>query len=121
MGQGSSTLVAGALRDLQHAWRAIVRMPLLAAVVIVSTGVGIGVNTTIFSWIQAVLFRPLPGVADAASIHWVEARADAGAYPGVSWPEYHNLAERLPSIRNLLAFPMTPFNTGEPGKTEPLY
>ena len=38
-------------------------MPVLAAVVVVSLGIGIGVNTAVFSWIQAVVLQPLPGVA----------------------------------------------------------
>ena len=36
-------------------------MPVLAAVVIASLGVGIGVNTVVFSWIQGVVLRPLAG------------------------------------------------------------
>ena len=46
----------------------IVRMPLLAAVVVLSLGCGIGVNVVIFSWIQAVVFQPIPGVARAAEV-----------------------------------------------------
>jgi hypothetical protein len=48
--------------DLRYAWRSIVKMPVLSAVVIISLGVGIGVNTAVFSWLQAVVLRPLPGV-----------------------------------------------------------
>jgi ABC-type antimicrobial peptide transport system permease subunit len=40
-------------------------MPVLATVVVVSLGVGIGVNTAVFSWLQAIVLRPMPGVADA--------------------------------------------------------
>ena len=54
------------MSDLRQAWRMIGRMPVLAAVVIVSLGVGIGVNTAVFSWIQAMVLQPMPGVADAA-------------------------------------------------------
>src|SRR6267143_2325889 len=55
------------LGDLRNAVRTIRRMPGLAAVIIVSLAVGIGVNTTIFSWIQLILFQPLPGVSGAAN------------------------------------------------------
>ena len=106
------------LRDLSHAWRAIARMPLLAAVVVVSLGVGIGVNTAVFSWVQLVLLRPLPGVVDAGSFHLVEPRADTGSYPGVSWREYADLRERLRSFVNLLAFRMVPLNVGETGRVQ---
>ncbi|MBV8897979.1 MAG: hypothetical protein JO051_15810, partial [Acidobacteriaceae bacterium] len=41
--------------DLHQAWRTLWNMPLTAAVVLLSLGVGIGVNTTIFSWVQSVI------------------------------------------------------------------
>ena len=54
---------------IRHALRTIGRMPGLAAVVILSLGVGIGVNTTVFSWIQAVLLKPIPVVDDSGSFY----------------------------------------------------
>src|SRR6266851_5992341 len=110
--------VMGMIGDLVHAWRSIVKMPVVAAVVVVSLGVGIGVNTAVFSWIQAVVLRPLPGVRDASSFYFVEPRAETGSYPGVSWPEYGALREGLSSLPDVLAFRMVPFNVGESGRTQ---
>jgi predicted permease len=109
------------MRDLRQAWRAIARMPVLAAVVIVSLGVGIGVNTTVFSWIQGVVLRPLPGVSGAASFHFIEPRTETGSYPGVSWLEYGDFKERLRSLPDLLAFRFVPLNVGETGRGERTY
>ena len=67
-----------ARRDAAHAWRMIRRMPGLATVVIVSLAIGIGVNAAIFSWIQALVFKPLPGVRDAAAFHFLEPRTESG-------------------------------------------
>ena len=39
-------------QDVRHSLRAIARMPALAAVVILSLAVGIGVNTVVFSLIH---------------------------------------------------------------------
>jgi len=107
--------------DIHHAWRMIRRMPGLAAVVIVSLGIGIGVNTAVFSWVQAMVLQPLPGVSDAAGFQLVEPRAETGSYPGVSWLEYRDLRERLRSFRDLLAFRMVPLNVGEAGRSERTY
>jgi predicted permease len=107
-----------AVLDLRHAWRAILKMPVLAAVVVISVGVGIGVNTAVFSWLQAVVLRPLPGVSGASQFYLVEPRADTGSYPGVSWLEYRDLQERLRSLPDLLAFRMAPFNVGESTRPE---
>jgi predicted permease len=104
--------------DVRHAWRAIRKMPVLATVVIVSLGVGIGVNTAVFSWVEAVLLRPLPGVVDPAGFYLVEPRAETGSYPGASWREYQDLHDRLPSLPDLLASRMVPLNVGESGRVE---
>src|ERR1700730_826649 len=106
------------MNDVRHAWRSIGNMPALAAVVVISLGVGIGVNTAVFSWIQAVVLRPLPGVPDAGRFYFVEPRADTGSYPGVSWLEYHDLRDRLESFDDPLAFRMVPFNVGETGRVQ---
>jgi predicted permease len=99
-------------RDLRHAARSIVRMPVLATVVVVSLAIGIGVNTAIFSWIQGLVFKPLPGVRDAASFQLIEPRSDIGSHVGTSWPEYRDLRERLTSFREILAYRMVPLTIG---------
>jgi predicted permease len=105
--------------DVRHGWRMILKMPLTAAVVVGSLGVGIGVNATVFSWIQAVVFQPLPGVS--GSFQLVEPRADTGSYPGVSWLEYRDLRESLRSFPDLIGFRMVPFYVGDRGRTERIH
>ena len=106
---------------IRHALRTIGRMPGLAAVVILSLGIGIGVNTTVFSWIQAILLKPIPGVDDSGSFYHLEPRSDTGSYPGMSWTEYQDLKPRLQSIEELVVFRMAPLNVGEAGRTERTY
>ena len=106
---------------IRHALRTIGRMPGLAAVVVLSLGVGIGVNTTVFSWIQAILLKPIPGVDDSGSFFHLEPRSDTGSYPGMSWAEYRDLEPRLQSIEELVVFRMAPLNVGEAGRTERTY
>ena len=106
---------------IQHAFRTIGRMPGVAAVVVFSLGVGIGVNTAVFSWIQALVLKPIPGVERSASFYNVEAKADTGTYPGMSWAEYRDLVPRLQSIDELIAFRMAPLNVGEAARTERTY
>lgn len=105
-------------RDVRYACRAIGRMPGLAAVVIVSLGIGIGVNTAVFTRLQYMVYQPLPRVANAGSLQLIEARTDAGSYPGVSWLEYRDLREQTQSFRDLLAARMVPFNVGDPSRVE---
>src|SRR5262245_9289901 len=105
------------IQELRHAWRAIRKMPVVAAVIVGSLGIGIGVNAAIFSWVQAVILQPLPGVPDAADVYAVEPRAETGSYPGASWLEYQDLRARLTAFPDLLAFRPMPVSVGEPGQT----
>jgi len=106
------------LADLRNAVRTIRRMPVLAAVIIVSLAIGIGVNTTIFSWIQMILFEPMPAVGGAANFLLAEPRTETGGYPGASWLEYRDLQTQVPALRDIVASQMVPFNVGEKGQTE---
>src|SRR5262245_46341844 len=102
-------------RDVTYAARNLVRMPLLTGVVIVSLGIGIGVNTAVFSWIQAMVLKPIPGVDDSRRFFNVDAKSDTGSYPGTSWTEYRDLQSRLTSFEQLVASRMTPLNVGDQG------
>ena len=81
-------LIESLTRELRDGVRALARTPFLTAVVLLSLGIGIGANTIVFSWVQAVVFRPLPGVERAWEFLLVETRAEAGSQPGSSWREY---------------------------------
>jgi predicted permease len=107
--------------DVRYAWRSLLRMPMLASVVIVSLGVGIGVNTAIFSWIQAVILQPLPGVRGSSSLVFVEPRGERGSFPGSSWLEYRDLIGELSGFEQLVASRMMPFNVGVGTSAERTY
>jgi predicted permease len=107
--------------DLIPALRALARTPVMAAVVALSLGVGIGVNTVVFSWIQALVLRPLPGVAEASRFHLIETQNDTGVRPGASWAEYQDLQRQVRSFDGLIAFRMVPLNVGDAARLERTY
>jgi len=107
--------------DLRHACRAIARMPAVSAVVILSLAAGIGVNTVVFSWIQARILQPIPGVVGGSRIQLIEPKSDAGLYAGASWPEYRDLRQSLRSFQDVFAARMAPLYAGQPGAVERLF
>ena len=114
-------LVESLLRDLRYGVRAIARMPLLAAVTILSLGAGIGVNTVIFTWVEAVVLKPIPGVENASAYYLIEPRTGNELFPGMSWLEYGDVRERVRSFRELIAYRTTPLYVGQPGEVDRAY
>jgi predicted permease len=113
--------LSAAWRDLIVALRGIRRAPLAAAVVVLSLGAGIGVNTVVFGWLDAAVLRPLPGVPNAGSLLLVEPRRADGGYTSMSWQQYWDYRRRLAAMRDLLAFRITPLYVGEKGATDRTY
>ena len=104
--------------DLLHAWRALRAMPLVSVVIVVSLAIGIGANTVVFSWLQMVRWKPLPGVTAAYALQTIEPRTDAGSYVGASWLEFRDLRPRLGSFQSLLASRMAPLTIGDASRVE---
>jgi predicted permease len=108
------------INDVRQACRSIARMPALSSVIVLSLAIGIGVNTVVFSWIQARVLQPLPGVRQSASVLLVEPNSPGGHYPGASWPEYVDLRNNLRSFEQLFAARMIPLYVGDTGAVERL-
>ena len=60
-------------QDLHLALRTRGRQKGLTAAAVLSLGLGLGANTTLFTWMRAVLFEPLPGIPRAAELVVVRA------------------------------------------------
>jgi predicted permease len=56
----SSTYLADFLRDLRYAGRAMRRGPLFVLFVVITLGLGIGANTTVFTVINTLILNPMP-------------------------------------------------------------
>ena len=85
-----STLIA----DVRYAVRSLLKNPGLTAAATLSLGLGIGANTTIFTWVQAVLFRPIPMAADPGTIRIAAMENREGQSRSWSYPNYQDFRDR---------------------------
>jgi len=85
-----STLIA----DIRYSFRSLLKNPGLTLAAILSLGLGIGANTTIFTWVQAVLFRPIPLAADPSSIRIAAMQNREGQSRSWSYPNFVDFRDR---------------------------
>jgi len=67
-------------QDLRLSLRIILKSPGFTATAVLTLALGIGANTTIFSWIHGVLLNPLPGAGEPHRIVELESLAPSGEW-----------------------------------------
>ena len=92
------------IRDLRYAFRALARTPGFTATVLVTIGIGTGTNATVFSFVDALLFRPAAGVAHASSLLAVyTSDYSSGPYGDTSYPDFESIAAATPAVAQIAA------------------
>jgi predicted permease len=101
--------MSGLAKDLQYAARSLVRRPGFAAVVVLTLGLGIGLNAAVFSLVDAVLLRPLP-VERPEELAALFNREEGGllSHSPMAYLDYVDLRERATTLDGLLAHAMVP-------------
>jgi macrolide transport system ATP-binding/permease protein len=91
-------------QDMRYAWRVLWREPGFTLVAVLTLALGIGVNTTIFSAVDAIVLRPLP-VADPSSLVSVfNPDTDIFRQAPLSYPDYLDLRQRNTVFTDLIGY-----------------
>ena len=93
------------LQDVRYGIRILAKSPGFTAVAVITLALGIGANSTIFSWINSTLLDPIPGIADTSELVSV-MRGERSEHPTppFSYPDYVDLRARTQSFSGLLAY-----------------
>jgi predicted permease len=101
-------------RDLRYAFRRLRSSPGFTLAAIVTLALGIGANTTIFSLVNAIVFRPF-GVQNQNELVFFNKHNSKGNGPANSYPDYRDYRDRNAVLSGLAAYHFTPMNISRGG------
>jgi len=107
------------LRDMRYSVRTLAKHPAVTAIAMLSIGLGIGANATIFSMVSRFVLRPAP-VGDPATLLALHIRPDGdqccNPFP---WPVYNDVREQAKSFSDVAAYyELIPASIGGSGEPE---
>ncbi|HXZ13232.1 MAG TPA: ABC transporter permease [Candidatus Sulfotelmatobacter sp.] len=108
-------------QDIRYSLRMIAKAPGYAAVAILTLGLGIGANTTIFSWISATLLNPIPGLTDPNAVVSLSlGRGSDNPFP-MTYPDLVAIRDGQQSFTGIMGCGFTPLSLTGKGKPERIW
>ena len=108
----------GWFRDVRYAVRQLRKSPAFTLTAILTLALGIGANSTIFSWMSSTLFSPIPG-AHLANKAFMVRRGIVDSQ--TSYPDYVDLRDHTKSISALIGWDETTVDLTSAGKPQRLW
>src|SRR5450759_3510860 len=88
-------------KDVLYSLRALAHSPGFALVAVLTLALAIAANTTVFSWVDAIMLKPLPGVTDGRETLSLEMLPpDSG---NVSYLDYLDYRANLKLVEGIAA------------------
>jgi predicted permease len=105
-------------QDLRYSLRMMLRDRAFTLLVVLTLAIGIGANTTVFSWVDAMLLRPLSGVSSADRLVAVETLTPNGAFVPNSYPDYQDYRDHLKLLSGIAVTHPAAFSVGQQDHAE---
>ena len=91
-------------QDIRYALRGLRRAPGFTIVAMLTLALGIGVNSAIFSIVNAVLFRPLPVERPEELVNIYGHASTSSAHETHSYPNYLEYRQQTTTLSDLVAY-----------------
>jgi predicted permease len=105
-------------QDLQYAFRTLFKRPAFTVVAVGSLALGIGVNATIFSWVDRILLNPMPGAANGRELVSIKTVAANGDLLDSSFLDFRDFRDQAKTLSGVIAFKQRPLYLGDPPRVE---
>jgi putative ABC transport system permease protein len=92
------------VQDLRYALRWLRRSPGFAAVAILSLGLGVGVNTAMFSLVDGLLFRPLPVQSPSTLVDVFTTGGDGDEYATSSYADFLDVKAKNTVFTDMMGY-----------------
>jgi hypothetical protein len=79
------------MKDLRSALRGYAGQPGFVAVAVISVAIGIGANTALFSLVNPVLLRPIPGIEEPDRVVELNAVTPTRGFASFTYPDFLDL------------------------------
>jgi predicted permease len=104
--------------DVVYAFRMFVKSPGFTAVAVLTIALGIGANSTIFSWINSTLLNPIPGMTGSGAVVSLSLGGTSSDPRPFSYPDYVDLRDHNKSFSGLIASDLRSLNLTGNGKPQ---
>ena len=105
------------MHDFRYGLRMLGKSPGFTAAAVLTLALGIGANSTVFSWINATLLNPIPGLARGSQVVAVERGLDNP----LSYPDFVDLRDRSRSFQGVTGFALWPMGLTGNGKPQQIW
>ena len=103
----------GLVQDLRYGFRVSLKSPAYTVVAVLTLAIGIAANTTVFSWIDSVLLRPIPAASNPAQLAAFETLTPDREFITTSYADYRDYRDHLTLLSGLALAQPRAFSIGE--------
>ena len=99
-------------QDLRYGARMLSKQPGFALIAVITLALGIGANATMFNLVNALLLKPLPGVADPDQLVQIGRAYNSQGFSNSAYADYRDFRDQSTTFTGIAAESDQAFHLG---------